>query len=224
MGSAGDVDNDGFDDVIIGARRYNPAQSSGRAYVFDVHDQDTLHIFSGASGDFFGTAVGPMGDINKDGYDDVLVSAIESDGALIDAGRVFVLSGFNGDTLHAFEGESFLDEFGWSAATAGDVDNDGFNDVIVGAECNSVNGNCAGRVYVFSCCCLGNRGDFNGDGNNSTLLDLNYLVNDIFRGGPSAACAVEADLNDDSNSGTLLDLNFLVNDIFRGGPSAGACY
>jgi len=72
-------------------------------------------------------------------------------------------------------------------------------------------------------CCVGNRGDINDDGNDATILDLNYLVNDIFRGGPPSPCPEEADLNNDSSPSTILDLNFLVNDIFRGGPSAPAC-
>lgn len=72
-------------------------------------------------------------------------------------------------------------------------------------------------------CCVGNRGDLNGDGSDNTILDLNYIVNDIFRGGPSSPCPGEADLNGDGNPSTILDLNFIVNDIFRGGPAPGAC-
>jgi len=72
-------------------------------------------------------------------------------------------------------------------------------------------------------CCVGIRGDLNGDGNDNTILDLNYIVNDIFRGGPASTCPGEADLNGDGNPSTILDLNFIVNDIFRGGPTPGAC-
>lgn len=72
-------------------------------------------------------------------------------------------------------------------------------------------------------CCIGVRGDINDDGNDATIQDLNYMVNDIFRGGPSSPCPEEADLNNDGSPSTIQDLNFLVNDIFRGGPSAPAC-
>jgi len=76
----------------------------------------------------------------------------------------------------------------------------------------------------FVTCCLGNRGDANFDGNpNANILDLNYLVNRIFRNGPAAACAEEADCNSDGNSGNILDLNYLVNRIFRNGPAPGPC-
>jgi len=72
-------------------------------------------------------------------------------------------------------------------------------------------------------CCIGIRGDVNGDGSDNTILDLNYMVNDIFRGGAASACPLEADLNSDGTPSTILDLNFIVNDIFRGGPAPGPC-
>jgi len=72
-------------------------------------------------------------------------------------------------------------------------------------------------------CCVGIRGDVNDDGADGTILDLNYMVNDIFRGGPSSPCPQEADLDNNGTPSTITDLNFLVNDIFRGGPSAPAC-
>lgn len=74
-----------------------------------------------------------------------------------------------------------------------------------------------------SSCCIGNRGDVNNDGTNSNILDLNYLVNRVFRGGPAAPCPAEADLNHDGTTSNIIDLNFLVNRIFRGGPLPGAC-
>jgi len=76
---------------------------------------------------------------------------------------------------------------------------------------------------ALSGCCIGIKGDFNGDGTDNGILDLNFLVNDIFRGGPSATCPEETDLNGDGQLAGILDLNFMVNDIFRGGPSPGPC-
>ncbi len=73
-------------------------------------------------------------------------------------------------------------------------------------------------------CCILNRGDINNDGSvNATILDLNYLVNKIFRGGPPPVCALEADVNSDGTFANILDLNFLVNKIFRGGAAPGPC-
>jgi len=60
-------------------------------------------------------------------------------------------------------------------------------------------------------------GDINGDGNVANILDLNYLISRIFRGGPPPDPPEAADLNCDNNNGNILDLNKLINRIFRGG-------
>ena len=72
-------------------------------------------------------------------------------------------------------------------------------------------------------CCVGGRGDVNGDGTDANILDLTYLVDRIFRGGDPAECDDEADLNSDGTPANILDLTFLVDRIFRGGGPAGAC-
>ncbi|MCH9024392.1 MAG: hypothetical protein IH931_03580 [candidate division Zixibacteria bacterium] len=73
-------------------------------------------------------------------------------------------------------------------------------------------------------CCLGNSGDLNDDGGDANILDLTYLVDYVFRGGPPSPCDEKADLNNDGTSSNILDLTFLVDFIFRGGPAPGPCY
>jgi len=72
-------------------------------------------------------------------------------------------------------------------------------------------------------CCVGNRGDLNGDTFNANILDLTFLVDLIFRGGPASICPQEADVNGDSNSADIIDLTFVVDFVFRGGPPPGSC-
>ncbi|MCH7947803.1 MAG: VCBS repeat-containing protein [candidate division Zixibacteria bacterium] len=73
-------------------------------------------------------------------------------------------------------------------------------------------------------CCVGRRGDMNGDDTNDpNILDLTYLVDFIFRGGVATACFEEGDANGDCSSNNIIDLTFLVDFIFRGGPSPGPC-
>jgi hypothetical protein len=60
-------------------------------------------------------------------------------------------------------------------------------------------------------------GDVNLDGS-VNILDLSYLINYIFRQGPTPQDPVEADINADSNSANILDLNYMINFIFRQGP------
>ena len=76
-----------------------------------------------------------------------------------------------------------------------------------------------------ACCCIGIRGDANGDGGaQPNILDLTYLVDRIFRGGPPVGCPKEGDVNSDgASSPNILDLTFMVDRIFRGGPPPGAC-
>ena len=75
-----------------------------------------------------------------------------------------------------------------------------------------------------SCCCIGIRGDCNGDGNDANILDLTCWVDFIFRGsGYPGGCPKEADVNSDGSPGNILDLTYLVDYIFRGGPLPGPC-
>lgn len=83
-----------------------------------------------------------------------------------------------------------------------------------------------GQLYInSSICCIGNRGNVDGDPNdNSSIIDLNYMINRLFRGGPLPPCPQEANVNSSPDElMTILDLNFLVNRFFRGGPAPGPC-
>ena len=74
-------------------------------------------------------------------------------------------------------------------------------------------------------CCNGLRGNVDDDpnGTNGTILDLTFLVDFIFRGGPASYCPDEADVNGTGGSGDIIDLTYLVDYIFRGGPGPVSC-
>ncbi len=75
-----------------------------------------------------------------------------------------------------------------------------------------------------SSCCVGIRGDVNGDGKDSNILDLTFLINFIFRSsGDPGPCPRESDVNGDNNVANLLDMTFMVDRIFRGGSVSPAC-
>ncbi|MCH7946848.1 MAG: FG-GAP repeat protein, partial [candidate division Zixibacteria bacterium] len=152
VASAGDVNNDGFADLIVGAPRNDAGGTdAGRAYVFSGQTGDTLYVFTGEdTANFFGGSVSSAGDVNNDGYDDLIVGAFRNDAGGNGAGRAYVFSGQSGDTLFVFTGEAEFDQLGFSVAFAGDVNNDGFDDLIVGADDNDAAGPAAGRAYVFS--------------------------------------------------------------------------
>ncbi len=82
--------------------------------------------------DFFGTSVSAAGDVNNDGFDDVIAGANWNDGGGIDAGRAYIYFGgaeMNNAVDIIFTGEKNYDYFGNSVSSAGDVNNDGFSDL-----------------------------------------------------------------------------------------------
>src|SRR5262249_49436607 len=97
----------------------------------------------GHKGDQLGTGLEAAGDTNGDGIPDVVASA--PGGAYVN-----IYSGRNGRILHTFNAENMSDDFGRHVEGVGDVNRDGFADVIVGAPNNSAAGDKAGRAYVYS--------------------------------------------------------------------------
>ncbi len=150
VAGAGDVNGDGYADVIVGA--YGYITNTGRAYVYfgqpvGLSAASVLYVSGSAPENYFGTSVAGAGDVNGDGYADVIVGA---DGYSSDTGRAYVYHG-GGDGLRAFPaftatGEATNNNFGFSVAGAGDVNGDGYADVIVGAFGYSSN---TGRAYVY---------------------------------------------------------------------------
>ena len=105
-----------------------------------------LQTYTGeAAQNFFGWSVSGAGDVDNDGFADVIAGAPWNSAAGTRAGRAYVYSGQTGTLLWTFSGEAAYDYFGQSVSGAGDVDNDGYADVIVGAYGNNAAGANAGR-------------------------------------------------------------------------------
>ena len=149
---AGDVNADGFDDVIVGAPfNDNNGPESGSARVFSGADGSVLYTFNGAAiGYEFGVSVSGAGDVNLDGYDDVIVGSHLASVNGFGSGSAWVFSGVDGSVLYNFHGDTAGDRFGVSVSGAGDVDADGCDDVIVGAWAAANNGPRPGSARVFS--------------------------------------------------------------------------
>ena len=168
VSGAGDVNGDGYDDIIIGAPDASPGGRNGAGisyivYGFPAGPHDTFHLtrLNGGNGfmingeigegaDKSGASVSGAGDVNGDGYDDVIIGAPYADSDnKINNGISYVVYGFptgrhntfhlsrlNGGNGFRIRGENAHSHSGRSVSGAGDLDNDGYDDVIIGAPYN----------------------------------------------------------------------------------------
>jgi hypothetical protein len=112
--------------------------------------QKTLYTFNGDSaGDLFGRSVSGTGDVDGDGFADFIVGAQLDDNNGDASGSARVFSGVDGSVLHTFSGDRFGDFLGYSVSGAGDVNGDGFDDLIAGAFGDDDNGNFSGSARVY---------------------------------------------------------------------------
>jgi FG-GAP repeat/FG-GAP-like repeat len=132
--AAGDVNGDGFQDILIGSPAADSAGlvGNGEVWVFSGQDGSTLMQIPGLEkGEAFGTSVDTLGDINGDGYDDFLVGAPWTQ---INQGSVRVFSGKDGSVLYSLSGSPAVLWLGNRVATLGDIDLDGWSDFLVSAQ------------------------------------------------------------------------------------------
>ena len=167
VASAGDVNGDGFGDLIVGSTFYDAGEfNEGAAFVFLGSPEGILGtepssahalLESDQANARFGASVASAGDVNGDGFGDVIVGAPDYDSMEEDAGAAFVflgsatgISDADPERAHArFVSDQLDSSFGQSVASAGDVNGDGYGDVIVGAWNYAVGGVNGGAAFVF---------------------------------------------------------------------------
>ena len=155
VGAAGDVNNDGTPDIIVGGGGlvgHGDPNAAGITRVISGTNGALLHTFTGAAaGDQLGIGVAGAGDVNGDGFDDVLIGIPGANTTGVDSGSVIIRSGANGAILDTFNGTTGGDSIGRAVANSIDFDGDGVADIIAGAPSDSTpNGVDSGSLRVIS--------------------------------------------------------------------------
>ena len=219
VAAAGDVNGDGFDDFLIGAPYSSEVASvAGQVYLvlgrpsgwapgtsLSSADASFLPQFGG---DVLGWSVAGVGDVNGDGLDDFMVGAPGNGEYQSEAGQAYLffgdLGGWAVDTSvseadASFIGEVADDRAAWSVGGSGDLNGDGFDDLLIGAPHNDEPGADAGQIYVvYGGACEDSDGDGYGDPGDPTCP-----------GGPDPDC----DDNDSSvHPGASEDCNGVDDD------------
>ncbi|WP_353717490.1 integrin alpha [Dyadobacter sp. 676] len=159
VSTAGDVNGDGFSDVIVGAYLYdNGQQDEGVAYIFHgtgngISTAPSTTLEGNLFEAHYGESVSAAGDVNGDGYGDILIGAKWYENGQNNEGMVFVHYGSKtglvtapAATIESNQAEGWL---GSAVASAGDVNGDGYSDIIIGCYTYDHGQNDEGQVYIY---------------------------------------------------------------------------
>jgi len=158
----GDTDNDGYDDILIGAPEEDSAASgAGAAYLMlgPVSGVQSLSaadaILFGENGDdYFNISISSAGDLNADNYADIVIGARLDDWTDSNAGAAYMVLGPISGVVNAAAldgkvlGRFSNDWMGSAVGLAGDINNDGYSDVVVGAPQNDTTDTDSGMVTL----------------------------------------------------------------------------
>ena len=223
VSGAGDVNGDGYDDVIIGAMGYDTTGLGNRGAAYIYHGSASgvsatvgTMLTGGGDDDYFGVSVSGAGDVNGDGYDDVIVGAY---GYASFTGRAYVnLGSASGVLARAnviLTGGAVDDQFGDSVSGAGDVNGDGYDDVIIGASMHDVGSlNAVGKVVI-------HHGSASGVSSSASLTLTGGAAVDRLGHSVSAAGDVNGDGYDDVIIGAYGHAGFIGRTYVHHGSASG---
>jgi hypothetical protein len=239
VAGVGDLNGDGYTDVMVGAGFYEGGlgDHQGKVYLYygsaSWPSSSPDWTFTGELAQAYtGMSISAAGDVNGDGFGDVIFNARDYDDPYADAGKVYVFYGSEtgiASTPDWTKTGSFQDErFGSSVSTAGDVNGDGFSDVIIGAPAMEAPGGSPGFAHVYHGSetglgttpdwsgslgqiddgygmCVSTAGDVNGDGFDDVIVGAPFYDRD---GYPENTGAVSVYLG--SEGGVEPDLHWFA--------------
>jgi subtilisin family serine protease len=209
VSSAGDVNGDGYDDILIGVPNASTVYlilGKQTGWLMDTPLNQAADASFLGNG-WLGHAVSSSGDVNGDGYDDIIISAPLANGEASVAGKTYLIlgkaSGWAMDTDinnadASFLGEGELDKAGWSVSSSGDVNGDGYDDILIGSHTNDEGGNWAGQTYLI----FGKPTGWTLDTPLRTGSDASFIGETGYRSGLSVSLA--GDINSDGYDDILI--------------------
>ncbi len=210
VSSAGDVNGDGYSDIIVGANYYTNGETyEGAVFIYHgsasgIGTTYARMLESNQAGAYFGYSVSSAGDVNGDGYGDVIVGATDYDNGQTDEGAVFIYhgsaSGIGTTYARMLELNQANAQFGWSVASGGDVNGDGYSDIIVGVPYYNNGQSEEGAVFIY-------HGSASGIGTTYARMLESNQVNAHF--GRNIASA--GDVNGDGYSDIIVGAPFYAN-------------
>ena len=245
VASAGDINGDGFADLIIGAPGTTGGSPGGvtwfvygkaSGFASSVSVADSGGLVGVAAGDWSGRSVSSAGDVNGDGFADLIIGAKGADPNGLDSGASYVvfgktggwsspdLSALNGSNGFRINGVAASDFSGGSVSSAGDINGDGFADLIIGAS--GANGTTGASYVVF-----GKAAGFASSINLSSLTGSNgFRLDGVAAGDYSGASVASAgDVNGDGRADLIIGAsgangNAGASYIYFSPASGGATY
>lgn len=209
---AGDMNADGFSDLVVGA------PGSDQVYVYEGSASGLLPVpnivwTAPVAGSAFGSSVGTAGDVNGDGFSDIIIGAPACTNGQVDEGAAYV---FFGNLFDLSPTPQFTMEFnvagrrlGTSVAGAGDMNGDGYSDIVVSAPAASVPENLEGIFYI----CYGTP-------TGPTIVGMTVYQSNVINAGLGASVAEAGDVNGDGYADIIVG----APDLSNGQANEGRAY
>lgn len=236
VSSAGDVNGDGYSDILIGAPGTSGQKGAAYLYLGSASGlilSNSISDINNSNNDYFGNGISCIGDVNGDGYSDIMISAY---GTSSYKGSVYLYfgsaTGINSTPTITINGNSTGDEFGYKLVCAGDVNGDGYSDILIGAMGTSsftgnaylyygsptgisaspsitLSGTSGGSYFSYS---LASCGDINGDGFSDIIVGAPFLAPSstgavyIYHGSPDGLSNTPVNTYNGTNSNDFFGL------------------